>query len=216
MKRLFTWILTFSLLLGLVCSASADEGFADYTCEEQSFSTKIPLGGTSGYDDNNKGLTIYLDVPGYIPFVIVRRRPMDMKFSDPVNYLNNVYREYIEEKYGDNSLGMNLAKDWEIGGKTLLGAKYMFKVSDFTVVQIQLIEVRDAGDVEYTAKFIEGEDAATMAALEEAVRNYRETDTAPAAEAPAQATEEPAPSTNTTVASAPSFSPSASMSRHCS
>ena len=198
MKKLLAMFLTVSLLLSLaLCGASADDGWADYTCVEQNFSTKIPLSGTSGYDDNNKGLTIYTDVPGYIPFVIVSRRPMDKKFSNPTNYLNNVYREYIEDKYGDDCLGMNPAKDWEVGGKTLLGARYMYKIGEYTVVQIVLIDVRDAGDVEYTAKFIEGEDAATMAALEEAVRYYQETDAAPVAE--------PASSAGSETASAPSF-----------
>lgn len=179
MKKLLAAILTLTLLMSLVlCGASAEDGFADYTCEEQHFSTKIPLSGTSGYDENNAGLTIYTDVPGYIPYVIVRRRPMDKKFSNPENYLNNVYREYIEESYGDSNLGMNPAKAWEIGGKELLGAKYMYKISDYTIVHLQLIEVRPDGDVEYTVKYIDGEGDATLAAAEEAVRNYQETDAA--------------------------------------
>jgi hypothetical protein len=177
MKKLLAAILTLSLLMSLVlCGASAEDGYADYTCKEQNFSTKIPLSGTSGYDKDNAGLTIYTDVPGYIPYVIVRRRPMDMKFSNPENYLNNVYREYIEEKYGDNNLGMNPAKAWEIGGKELLGARYMYKLGDYTVVHLQLIEVRPDGDVEYTVKYIDGEGDATLAAAEEAVRYYQETD----------------------------------------
>jgi len=179
MKKLLAAILALSLLLSLaLCSASADDGYADYTCKEQNFSTKIPLSGTSGYDEQNAGLTIYTDVPGYIPYVIVRRRPMNMKFSNPTNYLNNTYREYIEDSYGDNNLGMNPAKTWELGGKELIGARYMYKISEYTVVHLQLIEIRPDGDVEYTVKYIEGDASAdaTMAAAEEAVRNYRETD----------------------------------------
>ena len=206
MKKLLAAILALALLTSLaLCGASAEDGYADYTCEEQHFSTKIPLSGTSGYDENNAGLTIYTDVPGYIPYVIVRRRPMDMKFSNPTNYLNNTYREYIEDSYGDNNLGMNPAKTWEIGGKELIGARYMFKIGEYTVVQLQLIEVRPDGDVEYTVKFIEGEDAATMAAAEEAVRYYRETDVA------AQPAEEPAPQAETPVAGTESSDPPAFM-----
>ena len=187
MKKLLAAFLALALLAALMLSAaSAEEGYTDYVCEEQSFSTKIPLGGTSGYDETSKGLKIYLDVPGYIPFVIVSRRPLDMKFNNPVNYLNNTYREYIENTYGDDCLGMNPATTWEIGGKELIGAKYMFKIGEYTVVHLQLIEVRDAGDVEYTVKFIEGEDEATMAAANEAVRYYRETDVPSATEEPAE------------------------------
>ena len=51
MKKLLAAILVLSLLLSLaLCSASADDGYADYTCKEQNFSTKIPLSGTSGYE----------------------------------------------------------------------------------------------------------------------------------------------------------------------
>ena len=194
MKKLLTAILTLTLLVSLAfCGASAGDEYADYTCKEQNFSTRIPLSGTSGYDENNAGLTIYTDVPGYIPYVIVRRRPMDMKFNNPTNYLNNTYREYIEDSYGDGNLGMNPAKTWEIGGKELIGAKYMYKVGEYTVVQLQLIEIRPDGDVEYTVKYIEGEEAATMAAAEEAVRNYRETDvTAQPVEETEQPSEKPA------------------------
>ena len=180
MKKLFALFLAASLLLGLACAASAESEWADYTCEEQSFSTKIPVNGTTGYDDDVKGAIIYTGVAGYIPYVIVQRRPMDMKFSNPENYLLNVYREHLENTHGDNFLGMNDDLNWEIGGKALLGARYKYKIGEYTVVQLELIEIRDAGDVEYTAKFIEGEDEATMAALEEAVRNYQETDTVPA------------------------------------
>ena len=68
-------------------------------------------------------------------------------------------------------------KKWEIGGKELIGARYMYKIGKYTVVHVQLIEIREAGDVEYTAKYIQGEDTATMAALDAAVKYYQETDT---------------------------------------
>ena len=44
MKKLLAVILAAALLLVLaLCGASAEDGYADYTCEEQQFSTKIPL-----------------------------------------------------------------------------------------------------------------------------------------------------------------------------
>lgn len=204
MNKLLAAILALALLMSFVlCSASAEDGYTDYTCEEQHFSTKIPLSGTSEYDAENAGLTIYTDVPGYIPYVIIRRRPMDMKLNNPANYLNNVYREHMENSYGDRYLGMNPAKIWEIGGKELIGARYMFKIGDYTIVHLQLIEVRPDGDVEYTIKYIEGEDAATMAAAEEAVRYYRETDVTVQ---PVEETEQPAePASDSGIAQAPAF-----------
>ena len=182
MKKLLTLSLALVLALSLILCADAEEQWADYTCAEQQFSTKIPVSGTAGYNDQQKGLVIYTDVPGYIPYVTISRRPMDKKFSNPVNYLNNVYREYMENTYGDRYLGMyGTAKKRDIGGKQLISAEYRFKVGDYTVVHLQLIEVRDAGDVEYTVKYIDGKGDVTLAVLDETVRNYRETDAAPQA-----------------------------------
>ncbi len=174
MKRLIGMVLSLVLLVCCIAVSAAAEEYVDYTCAEENFSTKIPLAGSSGYETNT-GLVIYTEHPGYIPYVIVHRRALDRKFNNPVNYLNNVMREYLEEKHAD--LATNPAKTWEIGGKKLLGARYMYKINKYTVYHLHLIEIRDGGDVEYTAKYLEGEDKATMAALEEAVRNYQETDT---------------------------------------
>ena len=109
----------------------------------------------------------------------VFRRPLEYKFINPQDYLNNVVREYLEDKYGKDSQGMNPAKEMEIGGKTLLGARYYYVLQGTKVTQINVIEIRDAGDVEYTAKFYEGYEDITMETLETAVQYYQETDTAP-------------------------------------
>lgn len=179
MKRMLALILGTMMILGaILCSASAEDGLKDCACEEDKYSTKIPAGAAAVYDQGS-GLTVYTGTEGYIPYVIIQRRPPDMKFKDPANYLNNVYREYMEEKYTDNYLGMiGIAKAGDIGGKQLLTAEYRFKIGDTTVVQLKLIEVREAGDVEYSAKYIDGQGEATLAALDAIVRYYRETDTA--------------------------------------
>lgn len=183
MKRL-TLILTLLLLVCACLPALAESELAALTCAEGGFSTKVPTDCTAQYTEGT-GLQIYTGVAGYIPYVIISPRPADMQFSNPTNYLNNVYREYLEEKYGDNMLGMNPAKKWEIGGKTLTGARYKYKVGDTAVCLLRLIEQREDGDVEYTAKYIDGEDAKTMEALDAAVRYYSRggADSAPAADA---------------------------------
>lgn len=174
MKKLICLILTLCLATGCTILPAMAEDYADYICNEENFKTRIPLAGSSGYEKNN-GLVIYTDMPGYIPYVIVHRRSLDKKFNNPMNYLNNVYREYLEGKHEDTAT--DPAKKWEIGGKELIGARYMYKIGKYTVVHVQLIEIREAGDVEYTAKYIQGEDTATMAALDAAVKYYQETDT---------------------------------------
>ena len=181
MKR-FAMILVLVLLACACLPALADTELAAVTCAEGGFSTKVPTDCTAQYTEGT-GLQIYTDVAGYIPYVIISPRPADKQFSDPTNYLNNVYREYMEEKYGESMLGTNPARKWEIGGKKLIGARYLYQVSDATVCLLRLIEQREDGYVEYTAKFIVGEDEKTMEVLDAAVRYYSRggADSAPAA-----------------------------------
>lgn len=176
MKKMLVLILAAAVAMGvMICGAAADGEWKDFNCEEEQFTTKVPADAVSRYETDN-GLVVYTEHEGYIPNLTVNRRTGENKFKNPTNYLNNVYREYLENKYGDNSRGMNPARTWEVGGKELLGARYMYMIGEYSVVQQVLIEVRDAGDVEYIVKYIDGQGDAILAATEEAVRNYRETD----------------------------------------
>ena len=133
------------ILVLLTCPllpAAAEDGLTAVDCAEEGFSTMIPAGCTAKYTEGT-GLQIFVENAGYIPYVIVSRRPADMQFSNPTGYLNNVYREYMENRYGDNMIGMNPAKDWQVGGKTLLGARYLYKVGETTVCLLHLIEIRE-------------------------------------------------------------------------
>lgn len=170
MKRLICAVLTLMLVF-LVHATLAASDLTDFVCSEESFATKVPGNATVQYEAGT-GLQIYIEKPGYIPYVIISRRPDDMQFNNPQNYLNNVFREYMEDKYGSNMIGTNPAKSWEIGGKTLIGARYKYSVSGTTVCLFRLIEVREDGDVEYTAKFIDGDDTKALDVLDIAVRNY--------------------------------------------
>ena len=100
-----------------------------------------------------------------------------MKRITPQGYLNNTYREFLEEKYPNDSVGINPAKTREIGGKELIGALYTLynKEYDLTTYQLQLIEIRDGGDVEYIAMYSPEDDEETvMKTLDTIVANYRE------------------------------------------
>lgn len=176
MKKMLALILAAAVAMSvMICGAAAEDAWKDFNCAEEQFTTKVPAAAASRYETDN-GLVVYTEHEGYIPNLTVHRRTGESKFKNPTNYLNNVYREYLENKYGDDSRGMNPAKTWEVGGKELLGARYMYMIGEVSVVQEVLIEVRDAGDVEYIVKYIDGEGDAVLAAREEAVRNYRETD----------------------------------------
>ena len=175
MKKLIAIILMLALACTALTALAAE--LTDVTCKEMQFTTKAPAGTVAGYTEDT-GLRIYTKGEGGIPYVQVFRRPLEYKFINPQDYLNNVVREYLEDKYGKDSQGMNPAKEMEIGGKTLLGARYYYVLQGTKVTQINVIEIRDAGDVEYTAKFYEGYEDITMETLETAVQYYQETDTA--------------------------------------
>ena len=169
MKQLFCIALAFLLLCGCLSVAAADEALKDVHCEEQGFSTKAPVDKHVEWEDG-VGLCISVEEAGYVPYVAIYRRPEKLK--NPVNFLNNVYREYMENRYGD-SVGTNPCKSYEIGGKTLYAAQYHYEVNGNQLCLALMIEVRDDGDVEYHAKFVEGKGEAALAVLDTAVRYYQ-------------------------------------------
>ena len=171
MKRIVL-LFAFLLLSSVLWGALAETELISIRCEEENFSTKAPAGKTAEYVKNT-GLQIYSEHAGYVPYVIISRRPLGMKLKNPTNYLNNVYREYMENQYKDDMIGTNPCRKWDVGGKTLLGARYMYKVQNTTLCLLRLIEVRDDGDVEYSAKYIDGQDSSTMAVLDATVRYYQ-------------------------------------------
>ena len=142
-------------------------------CEAQDFSLRIPDGLPAVWEEG-KGLFIYTGKEGYVPYVQVWRRGEEAKLNNPLNYVNNVYREHMEDTYGDALHGGTFYDSYEIGGKSLIGAKYTYDTDDATLCLIHLVEVRDGGDVEYFAKFVEGEGDPVMEVLDMAVGSYTE------------------------------------------
>lgn len=202
MKKLMSLLLVLVLLASCLTVLAETES-EEFVCREENFSVRIPAGASARYEEGT-GLVIYTRSEGKIPYVVISRRSQEMKFKNPENYLNNVFREYMEDKCGDSYMGMNMARTWEAGGKELLGARYMYKVGDVPVTLLLLLEIRDGGDVEYAVKFTENTEEITMAALDTAVQSYRETDI----EAPAvpEATEAPqAPDVSEGSGTAPAF-----------
>ena len=151
----------------------------EYAALESAYAEKASEAPKTEYRDvkGQMGFTVYLGEAGSVPCIIIHRRSMDSKFKNPENYLNNVFREFLENKYEEKggSVGTNPAKTWEIGGKKLIGARYYVKNGDVEVTQLQLIEIRDQGDVEYTGMYRnEEEEKLVMDALNAAVANFAE------------------------------------------
>ena len=164
----------------IISGGNADSGLVAIHCEEDGFSTKVPANNGTEYrtTKGQMGFTVYFGDAGSVPCIIIHRRPIDGKFKNPENYLNNTYREFLENKYeeGGGSVGTNPAKTWEVGGKQLIGARYFIRTgNNIALTQISLIDIRDQGDVEYIALYRnETEEKQVMDALNAAVANYAE------------------------------------------
>ena len=186
MKKWMSILLVIALLTSCV-AALAETEWADIHCDEEGFTTRKPK--NSNYEFKNDkgyaGIRFYLSIPGAPPYVMVNRRSAEGKFKNPEGYLNNTYREFLEDKYAEfgTSVAFSPAKIWEIDDKKLIGAKYDIGGT----VQLQLIEIRELGDVEYTAMFDPADEEAAMEALEAAVTFYIEDDASDAAKAIVQA-----------------------------
>ena len=172
MKYLYRFVLLFlCACVGCMAVASAQSDLQTVYCAEQSFSLQIPADKTAYWEDD-VGMTVPVGTPGYVPFIAVLRRTGEQRFHNPVNYLNNVYREYMEDRYEGN-VGTNPCASYEIGGKTLLAAHYHYAAGGHNLVLSLMIELREDGDVEYFAKYQEGKGEETLALLDTVVRYYQ-------------------------------------------
>ncbi len=173
MKKL--WSIATALIILCTCAfALGEEALVTVHCDEQGFSVQVPEGKSAQWVED-VGFQISVGQAGYVPYVTVLRRAGDMKFRNPVNYLNNVYREYMEEKY-DNQVGTNPCDEYEIGGKTLLAASYHYTANGHPLCLTVAIEVREDGDVEYNVKYAEADPDAALALLEAVVASYQPDD----------------------------------------
>ncbi len=169
-KRFLCLTLTLFLLLG--CGAAPAEGTPLKTvhCEEQGFSLRIPEGLDARWEDG-AGMRISVEHAGYVPYVLVTRRETNL--NNPVNYLNNVYREYMEDQYGDRMIGTRPCKTVDVGGKSLYAATYEYYSGETHLCFMRLVEQREDGDVEYGAKYVDGDSEATMAVLAQVIASYQ-------------------------------------------
>ncbi len=175
MKRLLSILITMFILGPLSLPASAGSPAA-VTCREQGFSLQIPEGKSAVWREND-GFVVSVGHPGYVPYIAVYRRVN--RFNNPVNYLNNIYREFMENSYGDR-VGTNPCRTVEIGGKTVYSAVYHYEAGGNRLALTFLIEPRADGDVEYRAKYAENDSGETLSLLETLVRSYQPAESAAA------------------------------------
>lgn len=178
MKRLLCLILCALTAFLIPAVSLADTELEDVYCAQANFSTRYDPDYTTEWRDG-QGLYIWLDDPGYVPNVLIWRRATEKKLNDPANYLNNVYREYMEGLYGD-SVTCEPCRKLSAAGKTVYLARYHYTSKGNQLCMTRVIETRSDGDVEYAAKYPEGEPDEALAALETALKYYQPAGSAPA------------------------------------
>ena len=174
MKKLVSVLLILALAASCVATL-ADGEWEDYTCEEDGFTTKKPVGTITVYNRTRgyEGSWIYLQKPVSPPYAVIHRRPADKKIKDPNEYLNHIYLDFLKEKYAGSSASFSPATTMRVGGRDMIGIRY--RIGD--TVQLHLIETREAGDAEFIAVFAPVDDQMIMEALDVIVANYAEDDT---------------------------------------
>ena len=171
MKRILPLILSLFLLCAVLPAASADAGLETIRSDVQAFSTRAPAGAIITLTDNGS-IFVYLEDEGYVPNVWINRR--EAKLNDPIGYIHEKYPAYMKDTYGDNLVSVMTSEIYEIGGKQLPAAVFVYRGSSGNIInQVNLVEVRDDGDVEYQARYLNDEKEMTLEALDAAVRYYQ-------------------------------------------
>lgn len=138
------------------------------TCDELNFRVEVINGKKYAFKEGD-GLYIYTDNEGYIPYVLIYRSSATYNAQD---FLTDFGKE-MEEKYGDDFEGYKSVKEYEKGGKKLLGIEYAYKIDGESIQAIRLIEEHKDGYISYIAKYPREEGDETLEDLELAVRTIK-------------------------------------------
>ncbi len=167
---------TMSLMLILCLMLTALPGLAEsyktYICAAQDFSFEYDPAHTVEWQDEN-GAVIYTDSVGYIPYAIVWQ--CEGLIEEPAEYISEEYTPHIEQKYGDDLVAYIEYGEYNIGGKDLPAGLYTYKLQGSLINLLRICDSTGAQTVLYTAKYIQGEEQATLAALDRAMRSFKQT-----------------------------------------
>lgn len=179
MKKIFASVIYLFLLLSLLTGCNgqppsneepeSESPYLTAVSEKQNFSTKHLKEYSSVWDDED-GLYIYTEQYDSIPYVLIWRYE-DVPIG-PSQFLEESIYHRMVESYGSNLIDASPVKEHSIGGKTLPGILFTYKVGEYTVESLRL--VYQCGDdlISFNAKYIQEEGDTTMDALEDAVKYF--------------------------------------------
>ena len=172
MRRLVSLLLVLLLTVSLCAAATAEEDsrMKIISCPEQEFSTLCKPGYPWKFTERD-GVTIYTEHENSIPYVLVYRS--EDWIMDAENLIREQYTPYMQKKYGDDLVAVTEFEEYTLGGRPVSAALYTYKLQGYLIDMIRAYENVNGHTVSYTAKYIQGQGEATLAALEAAVQNYR-------------------------------------------
>lgn len=148
-----------------------DDGLELIACPELGFSTKADPAYAWDYKDGT-GISIYTESEGKIPYVIVWRS--EDLYLEPYELICEQYTPHMRQSYGDDLVSAEEVEHYEIGGKDLPAGLYTYRLQGHLVDMVRIYDSTGSTTVAFTAKYLQGESDATLAALDAAVRNYKE------------------------------------------
>ena len=172
MRRLISLLLVLLLTVSLCAAATAEEDsrMKIISCPEQEFSTLCKPGYPWKFTERD-GVTIYTEHENSIPYVLVYRS--EDWIVDAEDLISEQYTPYMQKKYGDDLVSVTEYDEYTLGGRPVSAALYTYKLQGYLIDMIRAYENVNGHTVIYTAKYIQGQGEATLAALDAAVENYR-------------------------------------------
>lgn len=141
-------------------------------CPQQKFFFSAQAAYPWKYDAQN-GVTVYTKKQGVIPYVMVFQS--GNRIVEGYEYLKEQYTPHVKTQYGEDFVSCSEYERFLIGGKSLPAARYTYRVQGKTVHMLRVMDSTGRRTVVYTAKFLDGEGADTMAALDAAVSTFQST-----------------------------------------
>ncbi len=148
-------------------NTETDSPYKTVTSEKQNFSTKCLKAYKEKWKDD-VGLHIYTENEDSVPYVLIWR----FENTTDAKQQLTIIREEMTEQYGADMIEVGPIKDYTVGGKTIPGILFTYKSGDYTLHSLRLEYAIGNDIINFTAKYIDGDDDLTMRALDVAVENF--------------------------------------------
>ena len=140
------------------------------SCPEMGFSFLADPAYSWNYQDGT-GITVFTENEGVIPYVIVYQS--EDLIVEAYEYIREQFTPHMRAQYGDDLVACREYEAYEIGGRTLPAGVYTYRLQGYLIDMIRIYDSTGARTSAFTAKYIQGQGDATLAALAQAVATFR-------------------------------------------